>query len=103
MLRHLGPDCCGLGPHEEQTSLEQTTKAQRGSTLSLTSFLDGVSSQRHAPGVLSPPPRKQKRLPWQRKPVAAPGPVWAGAGNLAPPQPGFDPRSVQTVQSHYTD
>ena len=31
----------------------------------------------------------------------APGPVWAGAENLAPP--GFDPRTVQTVASRYTD
>jgi len=32
----------------------------------------------------------------------APGPVWAGAKNLAPP-PGFDPRTVQPVASRYTD
>jgi len=31
----------------------------------------------------------------------APGPVWTGAENLAPP--GFDPRTVQTVASRYTD
>jgi len=31
----------------------------------------------------------------------APGPVWIGAENLAPP--GFDPRTVQPVASHYTD
>ena len=32
----------------------------------------------------------------------APGPVWTGAENLAPPQ-GFDPRTVQPVVSRYTD
>jgi hypothetical protein len=31
----------------------------------------------------------------------APGPVWTGAENLAPP-PGFDPRTVQPVASRYT-
>jgi hypothetical protein len=31
----------------------------------------------------------------------APGPVWTGAENLAPP--GFDPRIVQPIASHYTD
>ena len=32
----------------------------------------------------------------------APGPVWTGAENLAPPQ-GFDPRTVQPVASRCTD
>jgi len=31
------------------------------------------------------------------------GPVWTGAENLAPPPPGFDPRTVQPVASLYTD
>jgi hypothetical protein len=31
----------------------------------------------------------------------APGPFWTCAKNLAPP--GFDPRTVQTVVSRYTD
>jgi hypothetical protein len=46
--------------------------------------------------------------PWERDPVpivleagSAPGPVWMGAENLAPP--GFDPRTVQPVASRYTD
>ena len=33
----------------------------------------------------------------------APGPVWTGAENLAPPPPGFDPRTVQPVASRYTN
>ena len=32
----------------------------------------------------------------------APGPVWTGAENIAPP-PEFDPRTVQPVASRYTD
>jgi hypothetical protein len=32
----------------------------------------------------------------------APGPVWTGAENLAPP-PGFDPRTVHPLASRYTD
>jgi hypothetical protein len=31
----------------------------------------------------------------------APGPVWTGAENLAPP--GFDPRTFKSVVSRYTD
>jgi hypothetical protein len=31
----------------------------------------------------------------------APGPVWIGAENLAPP--GLDPRTIQPVVSRYTD
>ena len=31
----------------------------------------------------------------------APGPVWTGAENLAPPR--FDPRTIQPVDSRYTD
>ena len=33
----------------------------------------------------------------------APGPVWTGAENLAPPPPDFDRRTVQPVASRYTD
>ena len=33
----------------------------------------------------------------------APGPVWTGAENLAPPSPGFDPQTIQPVASRYTD
>jgi len=46
-------------------------------------------------------------FPWYLVPIVqevgwAPGPVWTGAENLAPP-PGFDPRTVQSVASRYTD
>ena len=32
----------------------------------------------------------------------APGPVWTGVGNLAPPL-GFNPQTIQPVASRYTD
>ena len=60
----------------------------------------GVCGQRHAPAAL---------LPGKRDPITivqaagwAPGPVWTGAENLAPPLR-LDPRTVHHVLSHYTD
>ena len=50
----------------------------------------GVGGQRHAPAALPPgknPVTIVQEAGW------APGPVWTGAENLAPP--GFDPRTVQ--------
>jgi hypothetical protein len=47
-------------------------------------------------------PREGARYPLYRKLGGAPGPVWTGAENLAPP-PGFDPRTVQPVASRYID
>ena len=67
------------------------------STLSLTSALDGVGGQRHAPAVL--PPGKNP-VPIVQEAGWAPGTVWTGAENLSPP--GFYPRTVQPVASHYT-
>jgi hypothetical protein len=66
------------------------------STLSLTSALDGGgwSTPRRAPATL-PPEKTQYPL------YRAPGPVWRGAENIAPP--GFDPRTVQHLASHYAD
>jgi hypothetical protein len=68
------------------------------STLSLTSALDGVGGQHHAPAT----------LPWEREPIPivqeagwASGPLWTGTENLAPP--GFDPWTVQPIASGYTD
>ena len=57
----------------------------------------GVGGQRHAEADL--PPWKT-RYPFEAG--WAPGLVWTGAKNLAPP-PGFDPRAVQLVTSRYTD
>jgi hypothetical protein len=78
------------GPEGEQTYT---------STLPLTSALDGVGGQRHAPAAL--PPGKDP-VPIVEEAGWAPGPVWTGAENIAPPQ-GFDPRTVQSVASRYTD
>ena len=41
-------------------------------------------------------------VPIVQEAVWAPGPVWTGAENIAPP-PGFDPRTFQPVASRYTD
>ena len=54
------------------------------STLSVTSALDVVGSQRHAPAALPPVPIIQEGG-W------APRTVWGS------PPPGFDPRTVQPV------
>jgi hypothetical protein len=58
----------------------------------------GVGGQRHYPAAFT----------FGKDPVLilqvggwAPGPVWRGAENFAPP--GFDPRTVQPVGSRYTD
>ena len=61
----------------------------------------GVGGQHHAPAAL--PPGKDP-VPIVQESGWAPGPVWTGAENLAPPPPlGFDPRTVQPVASRYTD
>jgi hypothetical protein len=77
--------------------------AQRGSrgriTLSLTSVLDGVGGQRHAPAA----------LPLGNRPGihciggwVGPRAGLDGCGKSRPPL-GFDPRTVQPVESRYTD
>ena len=60
-------------------------------------------------GLGGPIPRHHPLYRRERVPVPivqeagwAPGPVWAGAENLAS-APGFDPRTVQSVASRYTD
>ena len=60
--------------------------------------LKGVMSQRHAPAALYP---GKEPVPIVQEAEWAPGPVWTGAENLAPP--GFDPRAVQPVANRYTD
>ena len=76
-------------------TLEQVTKAQ-SSTLSLTSALDGVGGQRHAPAA----------LPLGKKPgthfIGSPRAGLDGCGKSRPP-PGFDSRMVQPVASRYND
>ena len=59
----------------------------------------GVGGQRHAPAAFIP---GKDLVPIVQEAGWAPGPVWTGVENLAPP-PGFDPRTVQPVTSHYND
>jgi hypothetical protein len=56
----------------------------------------GWGGQRHAPAAIYP----RERLILQEA-GWAPGPVWTGTENVAPP--GFDPRTVQPVAIRYTD
>jgi hypothetical protein len=68
------------------------------STLSLTSALDGVGGQRHAPADLSP---GKSLYPLYRR-LSGPQAGLVGCGKSPPPL-GFDPRTVQPVASRYTD
>jgi len=85
-----------------KVNLEQAKKSHRWSrgisTLSLTSALDGVCGQRHAPAAL--PPRKS-RYPLYRRPDGH----QARSGRLRKisPPTGIDFRTVQPVASRYTD
>ena len=63
------------------------------STLPSTSALDGVSGQRHAPAALPP---GNTRCVGPRVGVDR-------CGKSRPPPPGFDPRTIQSVASRYTD
>ena len=83
-------------------TLEQATKAQRGSRgmallFSLTSVLDG-GVQRYAPAALSP---GKTRYPSYRR-LGGPQVRSGQVRNISPPQ-GFDPRTAQPVASLYTD
>ena len=66
--------------------------------LSLTSALDGVGGQRHAPSAL--PPGKT-RYPLYRR-LGGPQGRRKRMRKISPP-PGFDPRTVQPVATRYTD
>ena len=57
----------------------------------MTSALDGGGWSTSRPGRLSP---RKDSVPIVQEAGWAPGPVWIGAGNLAPPPPGFDPQTV---------
>ena len=69
-----------------------------GYTLSLTSALDGMGGQRHAPATLPP---EKTRYPLHRRlcgPQSRSGGLW-----IISSPPGFDPRTVKHVASRYTD
>ena len=89
----------GKGKVHPRTVYEGPKGEQKYSpTLSLTSALDGVGGQRHAPATL--PPGKN-RYPLCRSlggPHGQSGRVWKIS-----PTPGFDPRTVQPVASRYTN
>ena len=92
------PNNKGKGQVHHRTGHEgQAGEKRYSSTRSLTSALDGVDGQRHAPAAL-PPGKTQfplyRRLGW---PQSESGQVW----KISPP-PGFDPRTVQPVASRYT-
>ena len=76
--------------------------AQRGesrysSTLSLTSALDGVDGQRHAPAALPPGMTRYALYRKLGRPQGRSGQVLKISPAL-----GFDPRTVQLVASRYT-
>ena len=52
-----------------------------------------MSRQHYTPGKVP--------VPIEQEAGWASGPVWTGVENLAPP--GFDPRTVQPIDSRYTD
>jgi hypothetical protein len=70
------------------------------STLSLTSALDGVGGQRHAPAAL--PPGKTRYLLYKYRRLDWPQSRSGQVRKFVPP-PGFDPNTFQPVASRYTD
>ena len=83
---------------QAKVTLEQATKVQRGYALSLTSALDRVGGQRHAPAAL--PPAKTRYTLYRR--LGGPH-GQSGRVRKISPTLGFDPRTVQPVASRYTD
>ena len=59
-----------------------------------------VGGQHHTPAPL---PTSKDPVPIVQETGWAPRTIWTGVENLAPPLPGFDPRTVQPVASRYTD
>jgi hypothetical protein len=77
--------------------------AHRGSRGIALPFLDQGTRRGWGVSVTHRPlftPRKDP-VPIVQEAAWAPGPIWTGVENLAPP--GFDPRTVQPVASRYTD
>ena len=65
----------------------------------MTTALEGGEVSASHPAAFYP---GKDPVPIVQKTGWAPGPVWTGAENIPSP-PGFDPRTVQPVASHYTD
>jgi len=70
-----------------------------GSTLFVTSVLDGVGSQRHAPAALTPGKRSDINCTGH---LSGPQSRFREARKISS-QPGFDLRTVQPAASRYTD
>ena len=70
----------------------------KSSTLSLTSALDGVGGQRHAPAALLSGKTRYPLYMRLGRPQRRSGRV----RKISTP-PGFDPRTVQSIASRYTD
>ena len=68
------------------------------STVSLTSALDGVGGQLHAPAALPP---EKSQYPLYRR-LGGPQGRSGRVRKISPP-PGLDPRTVLPVASRYTD
>ena len=66
----------------------------------MTTALEGMMGQRHAPAALYP---GKDPVPIVQVAGWAPGPVWTGQVRKISPPLGFDPRTVQPVASLYTD
>ena len=62
-----------------------------------------MGGQRHAPTALSPPPLRHDPVPILWEAGWAPGLVWTGAENFAPPTPRFDPGTLNSTASRHTD
>ena len=67
-------------------------------TLSLTSAVDGMGGQRHAPAALSP---GKTRYPLYRRLGGLQD--RSGRARKISPSPGFDPRTVQPVATRLTN
>ena len=57
-------------------------------------YINGTGDQRHVPAVLPRCPIEVSG--W------APGPVWTGTESLAPPPPGLEAQTAQSMASRYT-
>jgi len=73
-------------------------ESRHNCTLPLTSAIDGVGGQPLVSAALYPWERPDTHV---RKAGWAPGPVWTGAEDLAPPE--FDPPTIQSVASRNTN
>jgi hypothetical protein len=85
----------GKGKFYTRTGHEDPEGRRDSCTLSLTSALDGLGGEHHAPAALS---RERDTISIVQEAGWAPGPMWMGEENLA-----LDSRTVQPVASRFTD